>query len=71
MLRALALPDRTPIQRAMRNHAIANARIQLAAATNRHLNPAAVRVLLGPQMPAPIYAFYGLATGTSRARKGG
>jgi hypothetical protein len=42
MLHALGMPDRTPAQRAARNRAIAAARIQLAAATNRHLNPAAV-----------------------------
>jgi hypothetical protein len=42
MVRALAMPDRTPAQRVARNRAIAGARIQLAAATNRRLNPAAV-----------------------------
>jgi hypothetical protein len=36
------MPDRTPTQRAARNSAIAGARIQLAASTNRHLNPVAV-----------------------------
>jgi hypothetical protein len=42
MLRALAMPDRTPVQRAARDHAIAGARIHLAEATNRRLNPVAV-----------------------------
>jgi hypothetical protein len=42
MLHALAMPDRTRAQRTARNVAIAWARIQLAAATNRRLNPAAV-----------------------------
>jgi hypothetical protein len=42
MLRALAMPGRTPTQRALRNRAIAGARLQLAVVTNRHLNPAAV-----------------------------
>jgi hypothetical protein len=42
MLHALTMPDRTRVQRAARNVAIAWARIQLAAATNRRLNPAAV-----------------------------
>ena len=42
MLRALAMPDRTPTQRGARNSAIAGARIRLAASTNRHLNPVAV-----------------------------
>jgi hypothetical protein len=42
MLHALAMPDRTPAQRAARNRAIAGARIQLAVATSRRLNPAAI-----------------------------
>jgi hypothetical protein len=42
MLRALAMPDHTPTQRAERNRAIAGARIQLAGATSRHLNPDAI-----------------------------
>jgi hypothetical protein len=42
MLHALAMPDRTPAQRAARNRAIAGARIQLAVATSPHLNPAAI-----------------------------
>jgi hypothetical protein len=42
MLRALAIPDLTPAQRAAGNCAIASAPIQLAAATSRRLNPAAV-----------------------------
>jgi hypothetical protein len=42
MLRALATPDRSPTQRAARNRAIAGARIQLAAATSRRLNSAAI-----------------------------
>jgi hypothetical protein len=41
MLRALAMADRNPSQRAARDRAIASARIQLAAATRRRLNPAA------------------------------
>jgi hypothetical protein len=42
MLRALAMPDRTLTQQAMRNRAIADARIRLAVTTNRRLNPAAI-----------------------------
>jgi len=42
MLHALALPDRTPTQRTARNRTIAGARIQLAVATHRRLNPAAI-----------------------------
>jgi hypothetical protein len=42
MLRALAMPDRTPAHQAARNRAIAGARIQLAVATHRRLNPAAI-----------------------------
>jgi hypothetical protein len=42
MLHALAMPDRTPAQQATRDRAISRARIQLAVATNRHLNPEAV-----------------------------
>ncbi len=42
MLHALAMPDRTPAQWAARDRAIASARIQLAAATKRRLNPGAV-----------------------------
>jgi hypothetical protein len=42
VLRALAMSDRNPVQRAARNRAIASARIQLAAATSRHLNSDAI-----------------------------
>jgi hypothetical protein len=42
MLHALGMPDRTPTQRAARDRAIAGARIHLAAATSRRLNPVAV-----------------------------
>jgi hypothetical protein len=42
MLHALAMPDRTRAQRTARNVAIAWARIQLAVATNRRLNPEAI-----------------------------
>ena len=42
MLRALAMPNRTPAQWAARNRAIASARTQLAVATSRRLNPTAV-----------------------------
>jgi hypothetical protein len=42
MLDALARPDRTGVQRTARDLAVAWARIQLAVATNRRLNPAAV-----------------------------
>jgi hypothetical protein len=51
MLRALAMPDLTPEQRTARNHAITSARIRLAAATSRRLNPAAI---------TPIDALLGL-----------
>lgn len=50
MLYALAMPDRTPVQQAARNRAISAARSKLALATNRRLNPEAVRridLLLG------------------------
>jgi hypothetical protein len=42
MLNALQMPTDTPEQQGARDRAIADARTQLAAATNRHLNPAAV-----------------------------
>jgi hypothetical protein len=42
MLSALGLPDGTPDQHAARNNAIADARLQLATATDRQLNPLAV-----------------------------
>jgi hypothetical protein len=42
MLKALQMPTDTPEQRGARDRAIAGARIRLAAATNRRLNPAAV-----------------------------
>jgi len=42
MLEALQMPTGTPMERAARSRAIADARIQLAAATNRRLNAAAV-----------------------------
>jgi hypothetical protein len=43
MLEALQMSAATPAQRAARNRAIASARIELAASTNRRLNPTAVR----------------------------
>ena len=42
MLNALQMPTDTPEQQGARDRAIADARIQLAAATNRRLNPPAV-----------------------------
>jgi hypothetical protein len=42
MLHALTMPGHTRAQRTARNRAIAGARIQLAVATSRCLNPAPV-----------------------------
>jgi hypothetical protein len=39
---ALAIPDHSPAYRTARNRAIAGARMQLAVATSRRLNPAAI-----------------------------
>ena len=56
MLHALTMPGRTRAQQTARNVAIAWARIQLAVATNRRLNPAAITLidaLLGLPASAP------------------